>query len=289
MSKKRGRKASLAEAKQLHKKLKEQAKEAKRKAKEEKKISKKRGDYEPTTDLPDSEKYARKVQERREKIEKLKRKQDKIEARTLRARFVSHVTVLDGTVVSPCATFVKVWKIRNDGTTAWPAGTRFTFLPKSDSMGGPSYVTLDKAVQVGQEIEISLQLTAPEKEGYYEGLWRFSTPAGFKFGQRMSASIHVLHNDEDEDSLSSSQTSSLSSLPSTLLNNEEYEDSLSSSQTSMPSSLSSSPVLSSFPCDSRGSIPTTSPDGQVGSAGGHEDLLAEVARYEAKEAEGKTL
>jgi len=140
----------------------------------------------------DSERYAAKLKKHSEKLERAIRKHTKAEAKRLRARFIAHVSVPDGTAVAPSECFIKTWRVRNDGTTGWPEGTRFVFLHKSDSLGGPAQLTLNQSVQVGQEIEVSLQLTAPEKEGLYEGHWRFHTPEGFKFGQRMSAAIHVL-------------------------------------------------------------------------------------------------
>jgi len=245
-------KATLIEAKRTHKEFKVQAKAAKHKAKHEAQIAKLAA-MEAAGDS-DSEKYVRKLQKHTYKVEKIKRKQAKHEARKLRARFVAHVTIPDGTMLAPSASFVKVWRIRNDGESPWPQGTQFVFLPNSDNLGGPSHVTLDQSVQAEQEIEITLKLTAPEKEGYYEGQWKFCTADGFKFGQRIAVEIHV-HDSAPVDLTPSVQSEGLH-----------------------PSSTDS------FPCGSRGAVHTTRACESQTTVSSHEtSVLAEIADFEKVE------
>jgi hypothetical protein len=44
------------------------------------------------------------------------------------ARFVSDVTIPDGTTVNPNQNYFKIWRLRNEGTETWPAGTRLEFV-----------------------------------------------------------------------------------------------------------------------------------------------------------------
>jgi len=107
------------------------------------------------------------------------------------ARFAKDVTVEDGTQIPPNTSFVKTWRIRNEGI-AWPAGCLLRFVGKhSDDMGGPEFVAVEGVIAPEQEVEISVPLVAPNKPGRYTGYWKMSTPDGRKFGQRVWVSIVV--------------------------------------------------------------------------------------------------
>lgn len=107
------------------------------------------------------------------------------------ARYAQDVTIPDGSQIMPNTPFVKTWRLRNEGLTAWPVGSRLHFVGKhSDDLGGPEYVAVD-AVNPGQDVDISVNLCAPSKPGRYTGYWRMCTPDEKKFGQRVWVSIVV--------------------------------------------------------------------------------------------------
>ena len=107
-------------------------------------------------------------------------------------RFVSDVSVQDGTVLTPGELVTKTWRFRNDATVAWPAGTRLLFVGKnSDRMGAPDEVLVQREVLPGAEIDISVPLTAPQAPGRYVTYFRLSGPDQRKFGQRVWCSIIV--------------------------------------------------------------------------------------------------
>lgn len=85
------------------------------------------------------------------------------------AQFVTDVTIPDGTVMTPGQSFTKKWRIRNTGQCAWN-GYNLVF-DSGDSMGGPSSKALG-VVNPGQEIDIDVNLTAPNSAGNYRGYWR---------------------------------------------------------------------------------------------------------------------
>lgn len=93
------------------------------------------------------------------------------------ARFVTDVTVQDGTQFSPGAAFTKTWRLKNTGSCAWSSSYALVF-DSGDAMGGPGSMALPGNVAPGQEIDISVALVAPAKAGTYRGYWRLRNAAG---------------------------------------------------------------------------------------------------------------
>jgi hypothetical protein len=112
------------------------------------------------------------------------------------ARFVKHVTVPDGSVLPGGASFTKTWCFRNESNEPWPAGSRIIFVGKnSDQMGGPNEVEVGRAVEPGQEVDVSVPLVAPSEPGSYVGFWRMGDSTGKRFGQRVRVQIQVQGSD----------------------------------------------------------------------------------------------
>lgn len=99
-----------------------------------------------------------------------------------RGAFVEDVSVPDGTVFDPGETFVKTWRIRNNGSCTWTSGYTVVF-DSGDAMGGPaSFPLTSGSVAPGAEVDISINLTAPEETGSYRGDWLLRNTAGQTFG-----------------------------------------------------------------------------------------------------------
>jgi hypothetical protein len=98
-----------------------------------------------------------------------------------RAHFVDDITIRDNTQVDPEANFVKVWRLRNDGTCVWNRSYTLTFFG-GERMGAPNTILLPKIVQPGQTIDLSIDMTAPEEPGTYQGFWRLQSGDGDYFG-----------------------------------------------------------------------------------------------------------
>lgn len=88
------------------------------------------------------------------------------------AQFITDVTVPDGTTMTPGQTFTKKWRIKNTGACAWN-GYSLVF-DSGDSMNGPASKPIT-AVNPGQEIDIEVDMTAPNTPGTYKGYWRIVT------------------------------------------------------------------------------------------------------------------
>jgi hypothetical protein len=91
------------------------------------------------------------------------------------AQFVKDISIPDGTVFAPGATFTKTWRLRNAGTCTW-SGYALVF-DSGDSMAGTSPTSIG-TVGPGQEVDLSVNLTAPATAGTYRGYWRIRNSSG---------------------------------------------------------------------------------------------------------------
>lgn len=108
----------------------------------------------------------------------------------LSAEFVADVSIPDGTLVQPGASFIKTWRMRNNSPCAWPPGYRLAFLENEPMRADTQGDTLGPIAQ-GQEFDISLALTAPQQGGIYTSTWRLRDLSGTSFGNRIYVAIRV--------------------------------------------------------------------------------------------------
>lgn len=105
---------------------------------------------------------------------------------TDRAQFVADVTVPDGTRYDPGATFTKTWRLRNVGTCTW--STSYTMVFDSGTqMGSTASVAMPSNVPPGGNVDLSVNMTAPNAAGHYIGYWKFKNAAGTLFGIGVNA------------------------------------------------------------------------------------------------------
>jgi hypothetical protein len=106
------------------------------------------------------------------------------------ARFVEDVTVPDGTISPPGLKFVKIWKLRNEGTLPWPENVRLLFV------GGDKLSPFDSvavpAIPAGQEVDVAVDMMTPAQPGRYVSYWRLALPDGSRFGQRVWVDLLVM-------------------------------------------------------------------------------------------------
>src|SRR5687767_11395074 len=91
------------------------------------------------------------------------------------AQFVRDVTIPDGTTYSPGASFTKTWRLKNAGNCTW-TGYSLAF-ESGDQMNGTSPTTIG-AVTPGQEVDVSVTLTASATPGSYRGYWGIRNASG---------------------------------------------------------------------------------------------------------------
>ncbi len=97
-----------------------------------------------------------------------------------KAAFFEDVTVPDDTVFRPGVSFVKTWRIRNEGSCPWGPDYDLIFS-HGDQLAGPSSTPLP-SVAPGEIANLSADLKAPASGGTYVGNWQLRNPDGLPFG-----------------------------------------------------------------------------------------------------------
>ncbi len=100
-----------------------------------------------------------------------------------KAKFITDVTYPDNTVVTAGSAFTKTWRLQNIGTCTWSSSYQLTFI-SGDTLGVPSgyaQALTSGYVSPGQNIDVSVNLTAPMTGGTYTGRWGFREPGGTIF------------------------------------------------------------------------------------------------------------
>lgn len=90
------------------------------------------------------------------------------------------VNVPDNTTMSPGQDFVKTWKIKNIGSCTWDNAYKMVFSYGSNKLKGQPQ-PLAAAVAPGQEVDISIQFTAPDLPGTYTSYWTLQNGKGIAF------------------------------------------------------------------------------------------------------------
>jgi hypothetical protein len=99
-----------------------------------------------------------------------------------RASYVKDVTVPDNTEIAAGSTFVKTWRLKNNGSCTWTSGYTIYFY-NGDAMSGPASAQLTNGtVPPGSTVDVSVTLVAPTTTGTYKGNWRLRNTGGTSFG-----------------------------------------------------------------------------------------------------------
>ena len=105
------------------------------------------------------------------------------------ARFVSDVTIPDGTLMDPGSAFKKVWKVKNAGTCDWNTSYSLAYA-SGEAMGGVA-TKIPNPVASGDVGEVFLELVAPMVPGTHIGHWQLKNADGFYFGAALFVEIVV--------------------------------------------------------------------------------------------------
>lgn len=98
-----------------------------------------------------------------------------------KVQFIKDVTVPDGSIYAPGATFTKTWRLKNVGSCAWSTSYQLVFFSGAQ-MGAATSATFTKTVAVGETYDFSINLTAPNNPDSYRGFWMFKNANGALFG-----------------------------------------------------------------------------------------------------------
>jgi hypothetical protein len=106
------------------------------------------------------------------------------------AAFMTDATLADGSAVSPGQSLLKTWRVKNTGTSTWD-GYKLIFL-QGDQMGGNSPVSIPRT-SPGQQVDISVDLRAPDSPGAKAGYWQIiSRDGGHVPGGRLWVKVNVV-------------------------------------------------------------------------------------------------
>ena len=103
-------------------------------------------------------------------------------------KFIADVSIPDGTLVKPFEKFIKTWRVRNTGTTAWDH-YQLVFL-SGDLLGASGKISLE-TLSPEKECDISIPMKAPDSPGLYSGYWRIMNRKGVLFGDTFWVMIRV--------------------------------------------------------------------------------------------------
>ena len=99
------------------------------------------------------------------------------------AEFVEDVSIPDYTVIERDEIFVKLWRVRNNGSCIWTPAYKTNF-----SQGNPlewQAMAIAEIVAPGEETEVSVTVQSPAIPGIYQTWWQLSDEHGQNFGDRL--------------------------------------------------------------------------------------------------------
>lgn len=95
--------------------------------------------------------------------------------------FVADLNVPDDTAFAPGESFTKGWQLRNNGTCPWTTAYSVSFVG-GDLMSAEESIPLDRVVEPGEDLEVTIDMIAPEAAGTYRGNWQVADANGEPFG-----------------------------------------------------------------------------------------------------------
>ncbi|MQC27235.1 MAG: hypothetical protein DWG76_07290 [Chloroflexi bacterium] len=106
------------------------------------------------------------------------------------AQLVSDLTVADNSLFSTGAKFSKIWRIKNVGSCTWDSGYRIRFTDGTNLAEKSSY-PLPAVVKPGESVDVSVDMTAPNKTGTFRSSWSLVSDKDVTFGVGVNAKTAV--------------------------------------------------------------------------------------------------
>jgi uncharacterized protein YkwD len=108
------------------------------------------------------------------------------------ALFLADVTIADNTRLKQGESFTKTWQLQNTGTCTWNSRYVLAFL-SGDRLNSPDSLLLVETAP-GKNLDISVVLSAPARDGVFTGLYELRNPAGqvIPIGQMKSVWVKIM-------------------------------------------------------------------------------------------------
>lgn len=112
--------------------------------------------------------------------------------------FVSDVNLDDKNMTSPAVlspgqNFTKTWRVRNTGNCAWDADYLLIYINgnRTEAQMNAQPTAIGQVVEPGEEVDISVNLTAPYTYGTFQGFFQMRDNKGVYFGQVVWVGVNV--------------------------------------------------------------------------------------------------
>ncbi len=99
-------------------------------------------------------------------------------------------SITDKTAFKPGTKFTMIWRLRNIGSTTWTPNYKLRFY-SGNNFSAPKEIVLKKEVKPLEEVEISVDMTAPSRAGSYRSDWVMSNAFGLNFNMPVFLEIVV--------------------------------------------------------------------------------------------------
>jgi hypothetical protein len=91
------------------------------------------------------------------------------------------ISIADGTVLSPGELFTKTWRFVNTGNCTWTPDYAIIWI-YGDDLGLAHEINLRTTVEPGQTVDISVDMSAPNRPGEFHSYWKLQSAEGVIFG-----------------------------------------------------------------------------------------------------------
>lgn len=97
------------------------------------------------------------------------------------ALFIDDVTIPDNSTLAGGQSFVKIWRFKNSGTCCWSRTYSLIFIG-GELMDAETVIPLISQVYPDADVDLAVDMIAPEAPGIYRGFWKLRSPEGIYFG-----------------------------------------------------------------------------------------------------------
>jgi len=108
------------------------------------------------------------------------------------SKFVTDVTIPDGTQFTPGTQFVKTWRFANTGSTTWTKDYKLVYIDGTvQGKDNNLSVNLPGNIAPGATLDISVTFVAPTTNGSYISYWKLYSASGLLFGEPCTVKFTV--------------------------------------------------------------------------------------------------
>ena len=109
-------------------------------------------------------------------------------------KYIADVTIPDGYVAAPGEVMKKTWTVQNLGPCTWTENYKLIFGwgGQGTNWNTTQPVNLSKVVAQGENIDITVSLSAPSASGEYVAVFKLQNDKGFNFPQGQQVTIDIV-------------------------------------------------------------------------------------------------